>query len=118
MLLTVNAFNRSTHIPDRYRNRKYPLKIRRGFIDNDEVEITLPSGYSVEGLPKNIEIENKFGSYKVSFTKKDETKLVYNRIFIVNDGEYPKEDYKAFREFYKEVAKMDNAKAALIKKEL
>ncbi|MFL1012032.1 DUF3857 domain-containing protein [Flavisericum labens] len=118
MLLTVNAFNRSTHIPDRYRNRKYPLKIRRGFIDNDEVEITLPSGYSVEGLPKNIEIENKFGSYKVSFTKKDETKLVYNRTFIVNDGEYPKEDYKAFREFYKEVAKMDNAKAALIKNEL
>ncbi|UKM64898.1 DUF3857 domain-containing protein [Flavobacteriaceae bacterium GSB9] len=118
MLLTVNAFNRSTHVPDRYRNRKYPLKIRRGFVDIDHVEITLPANYILEALPNDITIENKFGSYKTTFVKKDETKLIYRRTFIVNDGEYPKEDYKAFREFYKEVSKMDNAKAALIKKEL
>ena len=33
MLLTVNAFNRNTHVPDRYRNRKFPLKVKRGFKD-------------------------------------------------------------------------------------
>ena len=46
MLLTVNALNRNTHIPDRYRNRKLPLKIKRGFKDIDEVEITLPQNRS------------------------------------------------------------------------
>ena len=117
MLLTVNALNRNTHIPDRYRNRKLPLKIKRGFKDIDEVEITLPQNYKVESLPNKKTIENKFGSYKSEVIVKDENTLVYKREFVVNDGEFPKEDYSSFRDFYKEVSKQDTAKVALIKKE-
>ena len=40
--------NRNTDIPDRYRDRKLPLKIKRGFKDVDEVEIKLPSRFQVE----------------------------------------------------------------------
>ena len=117
MLLTVNALNRNTHIPDRYRNRKLPLKIKRGFKDIDEVEITLPQNYKVESLPNKKTIENKFGSYKSEVIVKDENTLVYKREFVVNDGEFPKEDYSSFRDFYKEVSKQDTSKIALIKKE-
>jgi len=117
MLLTVNALNRNTHIPDRYRNRKLPLKIKRGFKDIDEVEITLPQDYKVESLPNKKIIENKFGSYKAEVIVKDENTLLYKREFVVNDGEFPKEDYSNFRAFYKNVSKQDNAKVALIKKE-
>ncbi|GAA3635357.1 DUF3857 domain-containing protein [Flavivirga jejuensis] len=117
MLLALNVLNRNTEIPDRYRNRKYPLKIRRGFTDIDEVEIKLPSDYKVESKPNNKNIENKFGSYKAEVIVKDENTLIYKREFVVNDGEFPKEDYDAFRNFYKEVNKQDNAKVALIKKE-
>jgi hypothetical protein len=117
MLLTLNALNRNTHIPDRYRNRKLPLKIKRGFKDIDEVEITLPQDYKVESLPQKKTIENKFGSYKAEVIIKDENTLIYKREFIINDGEFPKEDYNDFRNFYKEVSKQDNSKVALIKKE-
>ncbi|AUP80124.1 DUF3857 domain-containing protein [Flavivirga eckloniae] len=116
MLLTLNALNRNTDIPDRYRNRKHPLKIKRGFTDIDEVEIKLPQDYKVESKPNNKTIENKFGSYKAEVTVKDENILIYKREFIVKDGQFPKEDYEAFRNFYKEVNKQDNAKVALIKK--
>ena len=64
MLLNVNVLNRNTHVPDRYRSRKLPLKIKRGFKDVDEVEIKLPPNYRVESLPNKKTIENKFGSYK------------------------------------------------------
>ena len=117
MLLTVNALNRNTHIPDRYRNRKLPLKIKRGFKDIDEVEITLPQNYKVESLPNKKIIENKFGSYKSEVIAKDENTLIYKREFVVSDGEFPKEDYSSFRDFYKEVSKQDTSKIALIKKE-
>jgi len=117
MLLTVNVLNRNTHIPDRYRNRTLPLKIKRGFKDIDEVEITLPENYKVESLPNKKIIENKFGSYSAEITAKGDNSLVYKREFIVNDGEFPKEDYSSFRDFYKEVSKYDNTKVALIKKE-
>ncbi len=116
MLLTVNALNRNLEIPDRYKDRKLPLKIKRGFKDVDEVEIKLPSDFKIESALKNILIENKFGSYKVELETIDENTLLYKREFIVNDGEFPKEDYEAFRDFYKDVSIQDNSKIALIKK--
>ncbi|MGK0255206.1 MAG: hypothetical protein ACI9OE_002730 [Mariniflexile sp.] len=116
ILLTLNALNRNTEIPDRYRDRKLPLKINRGFKDVDEVEIRLPSDYKIESLPKNVTVENKFGNYKMEIISKDDNTLIYKREFVVKDGEFPKEDYEAFRDFYKEVSNQDNAKVALIKK--
>ena len=115
MLLTVNVLNKNTYVPDRYRDRKLPLKIKRGFKDVDEVEIHLPNGFTVEALPESKTIDNKFGSYKMEIHIKDEKVILYKRTFIVNDGEFPKEDYAAFRSFYRTVSKQDNAKIALIK---
>ncbi|TBN02676.1 DUF3857 domain-containing protein [Hyunsoonleella flava] len=115
ILFTINALNRSRYIPDRYRNRTLPVKIKRGFIDADEIRVKLPSGYKVESLPKSTVVENKFGSYKTDIIAESDTVLVYKREFIVKDGSYPKEDYSAFRAFYKEVSKLDNAKVALVK---
>lgn len=115
MLVTLNALNRLIQIPDRYRDRKFPLQIKRGFKDVDEVEITLPLEYKIEALPTNVSIENKFGSYQVEIERKDEHTLLYKRQFVVNDGQFPKEDYGAFREFNIEVSKQDNAKVVLIK---
>jgi transglutaminase-like putative cysteine protease len=115
MLLPINVLNRSVYIPDRYTSRKLPLKINRGFRDFDEVEITLPKDYKVETLPKPILIENQFGNYQAEIVVKNDMTLVYKRVFVVNDGDFPKEDYEAFRNFYKEVARKDNSKISLIK---
>lgn len=116
MLVNVNPLNRSKFVPDRYRNRKQPLVVKRGFTDVDEVEIKLPEEFKVEALPESKSIENKFGSYSYEVQVKDEKTLIYKRRFVVNDGKYPKEDYEGYRGFYKEVSKFDNAKMALIKK--
>jgi transglutaminase-like putative cysteine protease len=116
LLFAINVLNRNKHVPDRYRDREFPLKVNRGFTDVDEIEISLPQDYKVEALPKNTTIENKFGSYNTEIIVKDESTLIYKREFIINDGEFPKEDYSSFRSFYKEVSKQDNAKIALIKK--
>jgi len=116
MLVNLNVLNRNSHIPDRYRNRKLPLKINRGFIDVDDVEIQLPSEYKIESLPKGQLIETQFGSYKTEILVIDDSKINYKRTFMVRDGQFPKEDYEAFRSFYKDVSQFDNAKMALIKK--
>ncbi|TNJ46177.1 DUF3857 domain-containing protein [Tamlana fucoidanivorans] len=115
MLFSVNAFNRNREIPNRYRNRKFPLKINRGFKDVDVFTITLPKGYKIEALPHDVLIENKFGRYLAEVQKIDETTIKYSREFTVLDGQFPKENYAKFRDFFKTVAKNDNAKIALIK---
>lgn len=116
LLLRVNVLNVNRNIPKRFRNRKMPLKINRGYKDVDEIEIELPDGVKVDGeLFQDIKIENKFGAYKVSITKVTEHKLLYKRSLLIKEGLYPKEDYKKYRSFRKKVARNDNIRIAITK---
>jgi len=116
MLFIINTFNRVSHVPKRYRNRKLPLEISRGFIDKDLFEITLPNDYAIEAIPDNAKIENEFGLYQFSIEKISPTKLKYSRTFLINKGLYPAKDYKNYRNFRKQIAKLDKSKIILIKK--
>ncbi|MFK7750736.1 MAG: DUF3857 domain-containing protein [Kordia sp.] len=116
MLFAPNAFNRVTSIPDRYRNRKFPLKIQRGYYDTDDYEIKLPSDYKIEAIPEDVSYETKFGSYTFSITKKDDQTLQYKRTFKIKDGLYPKEEYKNYRKFIKKIVRYDGSKIVLVKK--
>ncbi len=113
LLFAPNMFNKTTNVPPRYTSRKLPFKIERGFTDIDEYEITLPETLEVEALMKPVSIDNQFGSYSASIEKNSENKLVYKRKLILNKGDYKKEDYKAFRDFYLKIVKHDKSKIAL-----
>ena len=116
LLFAPNISNRNLGVPDRVRNRKMPLIISRGYLDEDEFTIRLPEGYVVETLILPIEEDTKFGSYAVSVEPKEPGVLVYKRRLLIKSGEYPKEDYKLYRDFRKKVAGYDNAKIVLSKK--
>ena len=114
ILFPINAFNRNGFIPQRYRNRKLPFEIQRGYVDEDETIIEIPEGYKIEAMPEGANIENKFGSYNTEITLEN-NKIAYKRKLFVNHGSYPNTDYDAYRNFRKEVAKKDNSKIVLIK---
>ena len=116
ILLEPNIFNKTTYSPPRYRTRKLPFEIDRGFTDIDEFEITLPPELEVDALQEDINIINKFGEYSFSITKLDDNKLLYKRKFVQNKGAYKKEDYKAFRQFRLNVVKHDKSKIVLKQK--
>jgi len=116
MLFAPNALNRLTSIPDRYRNRKYPLEIQRGYYDTDDYEIKLPADYKIEAIPDDVTYETKFGSYSFAITKKDDQTLRYKRSIKVKDGLYPKEEYSNYRKFIKKIVKYDTSKIVLVKK--
>lgn len=117
MLIRVNVFNVNSSTPNRYRNRMLPLKISRGFKDFDEFLITIPSNYKIENNSLiNNEVETKFGVYKIALKKINENQIMYTRTLLIKEGTYPKEDYDAYRDFRKKIAKTDNLRIALIKK--
>ncbi len=117
ILFTANAFNNRNVVPDRYRNRKLPFEIQRGYLDEDNSVITLPEGYMVEALPSAKKIDNEFGVYTVDFDYNEaENTVSYKRSFFLKKGFYPKEKYNAYRDFRKEVASTDNAQIVLLKK--
>jgi hypothetical protein len=109
LLISVNMFNKNEYIPNRYRNRKHPLEISRGYLDEDKYTIIPPEGYELSSLPEPILIENKFGRYKVSF-EQDSGNLIYHRELYVAEGRYKNTEYNAYRDFRREVSRNDNIK--------
>ncbi|MEP0262792.1 DUF3857 domain-containing protein [Dokdonia sp.] len=116
MLVSLNAFNRYTRVPQRYKVRNFDLQISRGFVDEDEVMITIPDTYTLPDAFEDIHVENEFGMYNLSYNRIDDTSIQYTRKFSLYDGTFSKEKYKAFRSFVRKVARYDNQKIALTKK--
>ncbi|NHF60916.1 DUF3857 domain-containing protein [Flavobacteriaceae bacterium TP-CH-4] len=116
ILFTVNAFNRNSYIPDRYRNRRQPFDIQRGFFDEDEFLVKLPEGFNVEAIPEPKQIDTEFGRYTMRIQYHPEMNTVqYQRSLLIKQGFYPKEKYNLYRDFRKQVARNDNAQIVLVK---
>lgn len=115
MMFAVNVFNPLTQSVKRIRNRKNPFEIQRGSVDEDEIEIALPTNFSIESLPGNVEIYGKFGEYKTEIIKKDNATIVYKRKFFLKKGLYTNKEYDDFRLFMEQISKNDNAKIILTK---
>jgi len=113
MLLRLNVFNKNNYVPKRYRNRRLPMQIQRGYLDKDVYEISIPDNYSIGALPQPKVLSSKFGEYSVTVTKKDNKTLVYTKIFLLKDGQYTKEEYNAYRKFRKSIAKYEHLRISL-----
>ena len=114
-LFRVNIFNRNSFLPKRYRDRKLPLEIARGYKDVNEYTFRIPEGYQIEFLPEKKNITTKFGSYVVTFTQIDDATFIYKKSLLIKAGEYPKEDYSSYRKFRKSISKYENLRLSLTK---
>jgi len=115
LLFKVNVFDANNSVPDRYRSRKQPFEIKRGFENENHFTIALPESYTLSELPEPINIESKFGTYSVNISKGDDDKLSYERKLFVKKGKYSKDEYQEYRNFRMNVAKNDNLKIVLTK---
>ena len=115
-LLKLNVFNQFSWIPKRYRNRKQPFEIERGFLDEDEFTFTLPDNLVIGTLPSPKKIETKFGSYSTTVEKLDEKTFRYKKSFLLIAGKHPKEEYANYRNFLKSITRQENLRIALQKK--
>lgn len=106
--LVLNAFNKRSTIPE-VRNRTLPVFINRGYTDLDEITYSVPDQWSIEILPKDIEIKTSFGTYQTSVRKEDK-KLIYSRKLILNDGIFPADQYTHFTNFISTVSDNDRSK--------
>ncbi|WP_316633276.1 DUF3857 domain-containing protein [uncultured Flavobacterium sp.] len=115
MIFPIDAFNQNKGNVKRMRNRKNPFQVQRGYVDTDEIEINLPTGFTIEFLPSNFELKGKFGEYKTEIIKKENNKLTYKRSMFLNKGKYSNKEYDEYRLFMEQVSRNDNAKIILTK---
>lgn len=113
LIITLNAFNKFDAIPRRFRNRNLPFEISRGFTDTDKIKIELPNNSNIESIPENIEMNEKYGSYRLEISA-HENYIDYYRRLTIHAGTYSKNEYEEYRNFLERVAKADNAKTVII----
>ena len=114
LILQPNMFNRVKVLPPRYTNRQLDFKFQRAFKDIDEFVITIPNNVSIEAISNPVDINTKFGSYKSKIEKSENNTIIYKREYIMNKGNYDKEDYDDFRAFRKQVTKSDKSKIVFL----
>jgi hypothetical protein len=115
MFFPVNFMNRYNNIPERVRNRKTDVYIRRPFVEIDTVVYNISDFLKVENIPNPVSIESKFGKYSAK-TEIVESKIVYSRYFEIRKGKYPPVAYSEFLEFLEKVSTADGSQCSLIKK--
>jgi len=116
MIIPLNAFNVTGKAPKRVRDRKLPVEVSNGFYDIDIVQIKLPEDYTIEAIASDVDIDTKYGSYSITIERIDETNIKFTRKLLLNSGNYPKEEYDAYRNFWRKVVKSDKSKIVLVKK--
>ena len=87
LLFKPNVFNQNSYVPTRYRSRKMPIDISRGYMDEDVFKIEIPEGFEIEALPENIDIKNKFGEYHFKISTSDNI-IIYNKKFSFRPTSY------------------------------
>jgi len=114
IFLIINQVNRRDQVPLKVENRKTYFAVPFGYNDEDEINYTLPKGYTVEFIPKDIDIVSEFGTYHAKFVSKENI-ITYVRTQTMNNKKYAPEKYNELVDFYKKIYQADKQKAVLTK---
>lgn len=115
LFLMPNLMNRITFLPEQLENRTTPIFRRLGYTDVDSIHFDVPESLYPEYVPQPIHIESMFGVYDASI-QIDQRGVVYIRKLTIYKGDYPKESYGEFVEFYRAITKADQMKLVFLTK--
>ena len=116
MFLTLNLLNRQGGAASNVENRKTGFSVDYSYNDEDEIVYTIPKGFKVEFLPKDVLIESEFGKYTAKAIADGNT-ITYTRTKMMTNKRYPPEKYNDYVVFSKKIYQADKSKGILVKGE-
>ncbi|MBW0176554.1 DUF3857 domain-containing protein [Sediminibacterium sp.] len=116
LFIQPNLFNKyGTRLPETVA-RKYPVVLTANYADIDTVIITIPDGYTVESIPKPVQLKNDFGEYAINFS------IAGNNIEMIRSNKrvkktLPPASYTEIAKYFDAIRKADNGRVVFVKKE-
>ena len=92
--------------------RKYPIEFTEATRQDDIFDITLPPGYVVDELPKPVDAECAYGSYKSQVLVANNV-LHYKRTYEIKDVLVPTKNLDEVRDFFHQIAADERSSAVL-----
>ena len=102
--------------PPALPNRQEDIYLESGYLDKDEITLTIPEGYEIEAMPKDQTVEQPFGTF--SFTvKRDGSEVRIQNSLLMKSGTYDKSQYPQFIDFMKKISGIYSQKIVLKKQD-
>jgi len=115
LFITPNILSRGGMKLSDEEERKVDYVLDYEFRDEDNYEIEIPEGYSLEAIPQDVTLKTKFGTYSCT-TKLDGSKIIYRRTREQFRGRFPAKDQQELAKFFEDIYKADRARMVLVKK--
>ena len=113
LFVPVCPLHRGYTIPNK-EERQEDLWLEMGYLDVDDITMTIPEGYVVEARPKDVSIEYPFATFTFSLQVEGNTIHVCNRL-LRHSGTYDKSLFSQLSEFYRTISNTYNQKIVLKK---
>lgn len=113
LFIPINIFRNRINLSSK-KERTYDIHINYGFLDTDKIVIQIPEGYTIEAMPRPMEVTDKFGRFRSSFEIEGKNIVITHQL-LLKSGKYPKENYPAFMLFNQTVSKQYNERIILRK---
>ncbi|HEV2493215.1 MAG TPA: DUF3857 and transglutaminase domain-containing protein [Terriglobia bacterium] len=97
------------------KERQYPVEFQAATLQSDLVDIQIPSGYKLDGLPRPTTLDAGVAAYKSKVELNGDT-LHYTRVYEVKEVLVPKDRLTQLKDFYHQIA-VDENMTAILKKQ-
>ncbi len=115
MFVKVNPFGGLSNVPVKTKDRKYDLVVNSNRTHHDSLVFTIPEEYRVEALPREMDINSKYGRIKVTYSLEG-NKFTYSKVFTLTRQRLPASDFNGFVDFLMEANRADNQSLVLVSK--
>ncbi len=114
LFVPICPLHRGYTIPNGTAERQEDLWLERGYLDVDDITLTIPESYVVEARPKDVNIEYPFATFSFSLQVEDNTIHIRNRL-LRHSGFYDKALFSQLSAFYRTISNTYKQKIVLKK---
>ncbi|MEO8795874.1 MAG: DUF3857 domain-containing transglutaminase family protein [Daejeonella sp.] len=113
LIIRLNKLNTMSTLKE-VSNRQNPVKITRGYYDEDLISYEIPAGYNLNMPGTSKTIDTLFGRYEMEVEIKGNI-VIYKRKMHLKEGNYPAEKYQEVVDFFQAIADADNLEVTLLR---
>ena len=114
LFVPICPLHRGYSVPNTLAERQEDIWLGNGYLDEDDIRLTIPDGYVVESRPKDVRMEQPFATFTFSLQVEGNTIHVRNRL-LRHAGDYDKTLFPQLSEFYRTLSNTYNQKIVLKK---
>jgi hypothetical protein len=117
LFVPICPLHRGYTVPTANADRTEDIWRDFGYLDEDDITITIPEGFEIEAGPKNVSLNQPFASFSFTMQVEGDKIHIHNRL-LMKSGSFPKSQFPQLADFIRTINNIYNQKVVLRKKAL